>query len=537
MEDGYGLAYMRVGGSIRTDHTDFDLAGRKLEKGAIAYHSLHGVFAVTNDNMLVAWDPVSNRSRILSAQLPKPTRVIKVAPNGRQVFFLAGDMNQKGGISTWSGSDWVTKPLPYAGVAIVDADVDWERGLVLLMCRDRCLRLLALETEKILGEIRYESVPDVSIRGAPARCALSSSDSESYAYLATSHGHIACWNWRTNALMRLEDYCALTENVNLILFESLTTQGHLFFSTHVGGKVISRHPRRIQKDRHAVTVTDCVLTDSGKIVSFCEQEQTVRWFDADGLRPAGLRVITAPSTIARTCNSDDVLVGTREGLVMRITRDGETKEGEGFPSLREFVVTLFAAENGETIAAGKSGKVVRFRLPSLDHEVIRHATGRRTQHQILPADPRSLFLSVHEDSERGGITWAVTLADISGREERIFSTSEKLGALAVNADGSALCVAGKTVKILRRVQRGWAVTHSRDVAAEHVTFLRNGALVAVAPADVTWIEIWKADGAMETIAAIEVPAEVSCLSALKDRIAVGLRSGFLLSLELRSSAN
>ena len=416
----------------------------------------------------------------------------------------------------------------------MDADVDWEHRLVLLVCRDRCLRLLSLDTKEILGEISYESVPDVSVRGAPARCALGSSDSGVYAYLATSHGHIACWNWRTNALIRLEDYCALAENSPLILFETLIPHGHLLFTTDTRGRVISPHPQGIQKSMHAAKVTACMVTDTRNIVSFCDQEQTIRWFDREGLHPTGLNVLTAVSAIACAPGTDDVLAGTREGLVMRVTRNGETREGASFPTLRESVVTLFDAGNGEVIAAGGYGKVVRLR-PPLGCDVIRHATGQRTQRQILPADPDGLFFSIHEDSERGGAIWVITLASISGREERIFSTSERLGTVDVNADRSALCVSGKTVRILQRIKRDWAVIHSREVAAEHVAFLGNGSLVAVARADVPWIEVWNTDEPMESVAAIEVPSEVSCLTAKGEQMVVGLRSGFLLSLELRSN--
>jgi hypothetical protein len=418
---------------------------------------------------------------------------------------------------------------------IMDADIDWEQGLVLLACRDRCLRLFVLNTETVMSELAYETVADVSVKGAPAKCALGSFDSEGFAFLATANGQIACWNWRTKALVRLDDYCAITEGVNLILFDVLPAHGQLFISTHLGGKVISRNPRRFQIHRHQVTVTDCILTDTGKIVSFSEQEQTIRWFDAKGLRQVGLRVITAPSAIARTCGTDDVLVGTGEGLVMRIAPDSEIKPGEVFPSLHEGVVALFETDNGETIAAGKSGVIVRYRLPLLSQDMIRHATGQRMQQKVLPGGADSLFLSIHEDSERGGLTWAITLVELSGREERMFSTQERFAAVAVNTNGSVVCVAGKTVRILRRRRHGWAVTNSRNAPATHATFLYNGALIAVARADVAWIEIWKADETMETIATIEVPAEVSCLSAKDDRIVAGLRSGFVISLQLRTA--
>ena len=113
-EEGYGLSYMQVGGLIRTDQTDLRCTGRKSDKGVIAYHSQAGVFAVTNDNTLLAWNPISNRSWILSSDLPRPTRVIKVSPDGGHVFFLTGDIDQIGGLSTWSGSDWATTLLPHA---------------------------------------------------------------------------------------------------------------------------------------------------------------------------------------------------------------------------------------------------------------------------------------------------------------------------------------------------------------------------------------------------------------------------------------
>jgi WD40 repeat protein len=536
-EDAGEVAYMQVGGRVCTERTHSGFAGRRGERGVLAYHSAHGVFVVSDDNVLTAWDPVRGRSWSLATNLPRPTRVIRVAPDGRRVFFVAGDSIQARGISTWSSNAWETKPLSYSGAPIIDADVHWQRDTALLACRDYRLRVLDLKTGAVLHELAYEADSNVAIRGAPVRCAIGFGDTEGWAFLATSRGQAACWNWHTGALCRLEDYQAITETTMLILFETVPPKGHLFVSTDSRGKGITLQSRPTQRDRHFTAVTDCVLTDAGKIITLSDLDQTVRWFSVDGLHSLGLWTGYAPSAIASVHCSDDVLIGTKQGQVMRLSPAGAQRNDLVSPSLLEPIASLFDAGDNETICAGKYGKIVRLHLPCMDHRVIRHGTGHRVQHMIFPAGNTRLLCSVHAEDQAGGTAWSITLVTNSGTEEQVLLTQNGLEGVAMSADGSSLCVSGKAVTILRRGNSGWATLCSRNVPAKHVAFLSDGSMIVVGRWDAPWIEVWKVSEQMETVAAIAVPAEVSCLRTKSNRIAAGLASGALLSLELRGRAN
>jgi hypothetical protein len=91
------------------------------------------------------------------------------------------------------------------------------------------------------------------------------------------------------------------------------------------------------------------------------------------------------------------------------------------------------------------------------------------------------------------------------------------------------------VEIRRRIGHEWQRIYDRKMSAEFVAFLGDERLLAVVPQGARWLEIWQVAHGLPTVAAIDLPGEVSCFSARDDRLVVGLRSGDLMSLRVHTS--
>ncbi len=529
------LAYIDRDGRIRSEQYDSSLSGRKGER-LLLYHSTHGVLSVRSDNALVAWKINGLEQVVLAKDLPAPLVVLRLSHDCNKILFIAGYNQQKIGIVQCTSNGWMMKSLPYSGTPVVDADIDSEGKHVLLASMDRHLRVFDVEAGKVLAEISYETRRDTILRGAPDKCVFGIGDSLGCAFVATRSGHIACWNWEMDDLERLEDWRSMTEMANLVHFTAVPPSGILFISTESWGKTITKQSLHCPLARHSASVTRCFITTSKKIVSASKLDQTIRWYSAEGLKPLTQRAFRGPTAIARHEDTDDVVIGTSEGLVWNQPQDSEVNSKDIFMAFSEPVVSLFSAGRGCVVAAGKSGRVLRVHLSTDKVDILWHSTGFQRQQAILPAGDAGLFYSVRRDEIAGGtdgMSTVVSLGRSENEEEVILKTHSLLQDVAATRNGATLCVADKSVQILRRGRHGWNEVYYRQMPAEYVAFLGDEDLIAVVLHDEPWLEVWKITQGLPTVAAIWLPGKVSCLSAMGDWIVAGFTSGDLMSARLR----
>jgi len=533
-EDARSLAYMDAHGVIHSEQGRASVAGRRGER-LCAYHPTCGVLAVRADHALVAWDPTRDEAVVLATDLPVPLVALRISPDNRNILYLAGFKQQKIGVARLTGGGWETKALPYNGPPLVDADLDSEGKQVLMASMDRRLHILDTETGRLLAQLSYEAREDVVITGAPEKCAFGLGDSLGWAFVATRDGYTACWNRNQDTLERLEDWRPLSEPANLVHFAVVPASGQLFFSTENLAKTMTSQGLRQSLARHSAPVTGCLITESKKVVSASELEHSVRWLSAEGLRPLSQQSHPRPTAIDRYEDTDDVIIGTHQGSVWSQPPDAEVDQKDIFRAFAEPVVSLFALGHGTVLAAGKSGRVLRIHLFTGKVETLWHSTGFQTQQKILPAGDRGLFWSLRS-REIGKRSFVLSLVRDVDEEEVALTALGLCQDVAVTRDGATICVAGESVQILRWSPREWTAVYRRDIPADYVTFLSEDDLFAVVLREAPWLEVWSVTDGLPTVAAIDLPGNVSCLSAMEDWIVAGFLSGDLMSVRLRTGS-
>jgi hypothetical protein len=150
----------------------------------------------------------------------------------------------------------------------------------------------------------------------------------------------------------------------------------------------------------------------------------------------------------------------------------------------------------------------------------------------MKAGDCGLFWSLIRERVEGGVQTVLELVENEGREVRVFTTTRSFSDTCVSEDGSAICIAGRSVKVFQYSRGELIERFSRDVAADKVRFL-GSKFVAVALSDVPWLEVWQLSDGMPTVGAEFAPAPVTALCARGKMVAAGLRSGELLVLGLR----
>jgi len=530
-DDFNHIAHQNVKGEIRTEQSSAVLRGRSRER-FLAYHPLRGILAVREDHALVSWDPYNNECTIIAEDLPFPLATLRLNPDKSKVFFTAGFNNQTMGISSWSNGRWLTKILPYAGPRIVDADVDPEAMYVVIASMDRRLQILETKTGKILAHLKYEARDEVILRGAPQKCAWGVGDARDLVFLATDKGNIARWNWRLNTVERLADWRAISEPANLIIFETITTSNSLFLSTESSGRIITGQSLQKPLARHSAAVTACFITASKKVVSASALDHTVRWFSAEGLGPLVQQSHRGPTVIAAREDTDDAIIGDQGGMIWNQTPNAKVNPEDIFMAFAEPVISLFDSGEGCAIASGKSGRTLRVHLFTDKVDVLWRSTGFQTQQKILPTNTKDLFWSLRRDQLAEGTYTVLSLVHDIDKEDVIISTPEVISDAAVCHDGTTICIAGQSVRIMRRLGWRWTKVYHRDLSVSHVAFLCEDDLIAVVLSKSPWLEVWSVAEGLPTVASIYLPSQVSCLSARRDGIVAGCLSGDLISLRV-----
>jgi hypothetical protein len=205
----------------------------------------------------------------------------------------------------------------------------------------------------------------------------------------------------------------------------------------------------------------------------------------------------------------------------------------------EPVASLFYENKDCIIAAGKSGRIVRY-YPQRDTcDVVIASSGFREQLKVLPAAPYGLLWSLRDDQVSDGTHRVLSIVNEPCKEEVLFANLNIID-VAVSGDGCSVCVAGSSVQVLRRFGREWKPIFQRDTVdsrIEYVTFLGVGDLLGIVWSDKQWMEIWQIAKDLPTVAMINLSSQVTCLSGQGHRLALGCRSGEVISLSVRGRMN
>ena len=538
------VAFLNRDGLIGIETSDAILVGRKGEK-TLAAHSFHGILGIDQHHSLVAWNPERNTVSLIAEKLPQPLVSLRLSRDGKTALFVAGQNSQVIGVSQWDGSSWRTTTTPIHGAPVVEADLDQEGKHVLEVCLDRSVTLLSIDgLDAPLATLNYELHPE-GIQGKPQRVRFGQGEtSAGWAFFATKSGHVAAWCYLEGQVLRLENFKrSVTSYSFLALFEVMPDSGRLFYSTETFGQEISQNDGYSSPEGHLASVTSCLITDTEKVVSLSEQDQTVRWFTTKGLTPVSCQNLPSPSSLAVRPLSDEIFVGNSLGCVWIQHPDHAFLKQNQLQVMAERLISLVPLSSHQVLAAGKSGRIVKQDFKKNHMQIVWSGSGFRLQEKILPAGKFGYCWSAYQE-EFGGKPCSISIVKGANNESVVVKTEPPHIQFdtAVTPDGNKFSMSGMLVKVYHPVRSrfwcksNWVLQHQRVSKVNQLAFLVKGEFLAVILADEPWLEVWAVEKGLPTVASIELPGVATCLNARGHRLVVGFQSGDLMSVVLMGKA-
>ena len=211
-------------------------------------------------------------------------------------------------------------------------------------------------------------------------------------------GQLVRWEWQKDILDILESYRSPKELINLHVMKYLDSSCELLISTDDTG--IKLNPNNSEQNnlyKFQESLTACHITNDNQVVYASEMGHTVSFYTFNELNPYNIHDIQYPLIITEGRGSL-VLVGTKEGIIYELG----PKHKLQLISIGEPLISLFyQKEDDSIIAAGKSGKIIRYSFKYDNWETIWHNTGYRTQIKLLPTGVPNSFISLCLDEKIG----------------------------------------------------------------------------------------------------------------------------------------
>lgn len=530
VDENARVTWLRSDGTLEPVWLRRSLPGRPGDR-RIAFHPDVGLAWATSDNELHLLEAATGDEVVLSAGLPAPLSVLQIVATSPSILYLAGDRDQALGVIDASEGEWRASFVAPSMPRMLHAALDDSGRSLVVACLDRRLRAASLNDVVSWNEIAYESQPDVQVRGAVELCAWGVDAYEGWVLFATNQGHLAAWHPEGGELVRLEDWQGLRERNRLVQLLPLEGDGGVLVATDVGVKA-RRVAGEQQAARHSGEVTACLTTGLGTVVTASSVDSSLRWFHADGLSPVGDMQRVNITALGKWDDSDACLVGSSEGLVWLQPPGAHVPAEQKLHLSSQPIVSVLRSGEGRVVAADRTGWIRSCTLEGELREVIATGDSRIVQHRIMRGPGRAVLTARTEFGPLRRVVSAV-LPD----EERIVRElvpSDMMWDVDASPDASLLLICGDAVTVERTDDATDRSTLTRDRPASRGAFLAEGTLLAVALADEEWLEVWRVESGLPQLAAIELPASATSLSAAGERIVVGLRSGDVLSLTLEA---
>ena len=415
-------------------------------------------------------------------------------------------------------------PTPDSTVCAAYLD---SNNFLLLATRGRQLIGFNIGSHQLTHQISYRSISGMPVRGVVIQCKLTVWQDNTYAVLATDNGEVCVWDISSNVLHNRGAYRGLKENDStLVDIETLPDQGKIIIATTTKINMIS-----IAGDDEIVLkspITQCCLTPDGWLITVDTIGKCVTWYK-DGCHYKDWIYLNGEPVSVSACAGDEgaVFVGYNTGTVGKFQPDKEPDEEDGLMLFDRAAISVIALDNKRVIAASENGQYRIMGIqPSEGHRDIKPVEPFRNEYFIRRLGQSDDFVSCGRSSS-GDCNTSVVVIRSNDIREKVFETREWVNDMAVTGDGQVIHVVFAT-KICRykKISGRWKPVAERDVNASHIVSCSHDKIaVILQDQDLSWLEIWTAQGGYQTIAAMELPFLCSSLCNAGDAIAVGAIDG------------
>jgi hypothetical protein len=361
------------------------------------------------------------------------------------------------------------------------------------------------------------------------QCALGVGELLGSVAFVSSEGQVACWDWVNGTVDVIDDHATENSSQHLVLLRCLDS-GQILVSTLEQVALFPKHASVKRVDGHRREVTAVAIMRGRGIVSFSKADHSLVWHSGAPLAPTTKKTLPQPTAMTALPSTNDVVIAGDGGSIWVESSESHapSRKHVGFFSL-EPVIALCPAGEHVVAAATPSGTVTCVDTVNGDSTTVRLGNGALQQRELIAAGRCGVCWSNHLVTRALGIEPALSLLNSKGKDTMTLALDAK--AASTCYDGTILAVAdGEFVRVLERRLARFTLQLEKRVTASQLAFLGDTGLLGVARAEDHWLELWRVEADLPVVAAIELPSDPTCIAATADHIAVGFRSGTVLSL-------
>ncbi|MBK9681518.1 MAG: hypothetical protein IPO69_22130 [Saprospiraceae bacterium] len=230
---------------------------------------------------------------------------------------------------------------------VLTACMDYEGRFLLLSTQARELLLINMVTEQF-KKVSYRLGGGLPVRGTIVKSSLTTLNN-SFAALATDNGELLFWDTSLESIGRIGSYKGLKEQTNIEAIEFIPDSHNFVWATNQCIEVIS-----IRSDISLVTrspISHCCLSDDGWLITINEHAKKVTWFKDLMFIADFFYMNFQPSAIASIGNDGYVIVGYKNGSIIKLMPKLEPGEDDGIILYDEPIISIENLDNNRIVVA------------------------------------------------------------------------------------------------------------------------------------------------------------------------------------------
>ncbi|MEI7845034.1 MAG: DUF4062 domain-containing protein [Chloroflexota bacterium] len=549
------LAWIDQGDEVHSSDTTLKKQARPGETNLL-FHPLGSIVFVNNESKLVEWNPETNVSVELTCDIPAPVSVLKFINDGNFILVAAGRDQPVILILELTDSGWKIRHTLRQSIPAVDIDYQTQSQRLVVLQKNRCLRILDLVDAKNNIELYYERHSTGKIIGAPFCCAIEKNESNSKVYFSTGQGAVGVWNWKDDNLEVYGECFTMFKPETFRYLCVLPKTEQVFYSTNIASGILSEQTQSAVSPFHKSEVLGCAITSENTVVSVGRQDNKVKWFSLNGLTLVNELTITDISVIRAYAVGEQILVGDHFGRLWIQPPGTEVAPFGEFQVFDSSIEDVFSENLNTAFVANAFGQVTFFDFSKDQKKIYRHRNNVGELLRILPAKNNGLFWSLNrsieqpKDFDSPGFMDAVS--PTSGNDiysdlelvkengiEHIYHSRVTLPDFSVSQDGNLVCMPSASLKkgigirIIRKTDSGWSSCCERIGDFSKAIFLGDkDQWLCTLDDNRPWLMILDVTDNLKTIASAVLPEAVTCMDIRNRHIILGCSSGELISYHL-----
>ncbi len=497
-----------------------------------------GIIGVNKNSFLVFLDLVKNIESIIWDSPISTFSSLSISADANSGVFISGDRIPGQQILLVKMKDGNPFCSELVGIETVVklACLDQKGMFMILSTRSRELILFNIVTKesKIVSCRIAGGFP---VRGSVYKCILVKLKDTHFSFFATNAGELLSWDTTLETITRRGIYKGVRQQSTINALEFIPEEDKFILATSESLELlpVSGDEINLSKD----PVTKCCLSDDGWMIMINEYGKKVTWYKDDKYVTDFIINNYQPISISSSGEQGRVVVGYSNGMIVKLNPDTRPAFDDAIDLFDSPVIGVVALDTSRVLAASEKGefRIIKFITDPVEKGIKPIGVIRKEQF-IRHLGYGNDFVACGQ-YHSGESLWSVVVVRSDNSREVVLETKKMVTDLTTDESGNRIYIAyGGIVSFYEYQGRRWELIQTRDANVGLITFCQKDYLAIISQdKGINWLELWDTADHLQTVAALEVPFQVSCTCSNMNLIGVGTIDGnhFVVEIQNKNS--